>query len=170
MKLKPTKGFSIVELLTVIAIIGIVAVIAIPAFKAFNDNRNLKEVAGQIASDMQYYKHKSIAENTRYLLAYNHSLNRLYTYKRACSDPCSVNYCLTFLGYKAISPNYSSIKIDGAPYFNNSSTACNSGVMLHFSSRGLSGSGSLTIKHTRGSTATISISPIGKVNVTYDLK
>lgn len=170
MKSTSKKGYSLIELLIVIAIVAILSTIATPFFTKIRDNGNLKDAAREIAGEIQLYKQMAMTENTRYFLLYYPYNHRIYYYRRTCASNCSVNFCYQYLRNRPIS-EYPTVQISGTPVFNNSPD-CYSGVnYLHFSPRGITGSGSVTLIHTkRGSTATISTTKMGKVNVTYDLK
>ena len=70
-----SKGFTLVEILTVIAIISILLMIVPSMFTAFRHNTNLREAAGALAEDMKLAKQRAVAENVNYTITFNVSNN-----------------------------------------------------------------------------------------------
>ncbi len=152
--LKSAKGFSLIELLIVIALIAILAAIAAPNFSKYKDNANLKEAAREISGDIQLYKQRAVAENTRYRMVFDVD-NNDYTVERDIGGVW--NNVIT--DKKIGGENNNIIKVIG-----NTNT-------ITFQTRGTSSAGTQIIRHEkRLSTATIVTSLMGRVTVTYDFK
>ena len=169
MKIKSSKGFTLIEMIIVIAIIAIALSIAVPNFNSFSQNTNLKEAARDISSDISFYKQRAIAENVGFQINFNASLNT-YTIKK--ENPAGSNNYVNLstlepavADTKGVGAGNANIVISGTPSFSG-------GVPnVTFNPRGTSGAGSLTLQHTkRLSTATITTNLMGRVNVTYNLK
>ena len=62
------RGFSLVQLLTVIAIIAIMATISIPALRQYGPNIKLKAAARQIVSDLRYAQQLTVSQQKIYYL------------------------------------------------------------------------------------------------------
>jgi type II secretion system protein H len=80
-KVRSSKGFSLIELIIVIAILGIVSAIAAPNFNKYRQNTNLKEAARDLASDISLYRQRAVAENLHYQIVFNQAANN-YTVQR----------------------------------------------------------------------------------------
>ena len=65
------KGFSLVEILTVLVIIAILLTIANSMFSAFRQRTNLREAAGALAGDMKLAKQRAVAENVEYTITFD---------------------------------------------------------------------------------------------------
>lgn len=90
---KSTKGFSLVEILTVMAILAIVLTISVPMFSSFVKNRNLKEAAAAFMSDIKSAKQKSMTENNRYIITIDND-NNDYSVQDCCNTTdCSSKGC-----------------------------------------------------------------------------
>ena len=158
MKLKSSKGFTLIEMLIVIAIIAILTAITIPTFSHYNNNRNLKEAAQEISGDIQLYKQRAVAENTRYRIVFAVGGNNYSVQKETFYNS---NVWVDVVVNKAVSPDNNQITLIGAD------------STVPFSNRGITTSGAnvtQVIQHSKLlSQATIITSTMGKVSVTYVL-
>ena len=66
-----SKGFTLVEILTVIVIIFTLLMIANSMFTAFRQRTNLREAAGALAGDMKLAKQRAVAENVEYTITFD---------------------------------------------------------------------------------------------------
>ncbi|HQI24848.1 MAG TPA: prepilin-type N-terminal cleavage/methylation domain-containing protein [Smithella sp.] len=174
MRLKSTKGFSVIELLIVIAIIAIVTVIAVPNFTKYRYNSALREAAQEIVADLQLYKKRAVAEHRRYLLYYPPSVvpPRCYVYTM---DACTSGMCYDWPWKvnKRISDDNAIIvsSTDPYPYFQNNTITGYCWAFVVLDRRGTMGEGSLKLRHMKtNSTATINTKFLGRIYVTYNMQ
>jgi len=66
-----SKGFTLVEILTVIVIISILLTIAPSMFTAYRQRTNLREAAGALAEDIKLAKQRAVAENVPYTITFD---------------------------------------------------------------------------------------------------
>ena len=160
MKIKSSRGFTVIEMVIVIAIIAIAVSVAAPNFNSFRQNTNLKEAARDISSDISLYRQRAVSENIGYRINFNASANT-YTIQKQTALASTIYNDLTT---KNVGAGNANIVISGTPGFSGGVT------YVTFNPRGTSGAGSLMLKHTkRLSTATITTNLMGRVNVTYNL-
>jgi len=155
---KNKAGFTLIELLIVIALIAILAAITAPIFSTYRDNANLKEAVREISGDIQLYKQRAVAENTRYRMAFDVD-NNDYTIQRETNGVWN-----NVISDKQIGAGHEdTIKINGNTTFTNDT--------IIFQTRGTTSAGALEIRHEkRLSEAEIETNLMGRVRVTYDLK
>jgi len=68
-KIKPlARGFTVIELLTVVAIMLVITAIATPSFYYWLPTYRLSAGARQVAADLQLARMKAISQNTNYQL------------------------------------------------------------------------------------------------------
>lgn len=159
MKVRSSKGFSLIELIIVIAIFGIVLAIAAPNFTAYRDNTNLREAARSISSDMLLVKQRAVSESRNYRIDFNEAANT-YTIKQETAPNSGI---YSDLSTKPVGAGNTAIKILGTPSFS-------SGVSyVTFQPRGTCNPfGSLKLKNDRRPlVATITTQITGRVRVEY---
>ena len=179
MKIKSSRGITLIELIVVLAIIGIVLKLAAPSFNAYRQNTNLKEAARDISSDISYYKQRAVSEYKYYKINFSAAANT-YAIQQGTIivvSPLTINYVA--LTTKTVGAGNANIVISGTPSFtgNPGNSGESNGTYVTLSPRGTSGAGSLTLQHTRRlsplgvpSTATITTNLMGRVNVQYNLQ
>lgn len=59
--MKPSSGFTLVELLLVVSIITILAAVSLPAFSGFQKSQTLNDSAKKLKSDLRYIQNKSLS-------------------------------------------------------------------------------------------------------------
>lgn len=158
MKIKITKGFSLVEVLIVIGIILIVASITSFSYNRYVNNTNLRNAARQLASDISNMKQQAISKmNSTYAIVFDKSLN---------------NYTMTtdFVTIKSLDSFGSGIKFNTLPLGGSTYT-------LTFLARGtltLSSTSAtqdtIIMKNNRGSAANIVYNTTGKTYVTFNMQ
>jgi prepilin-type N-terminal cleavage/methylation domain-containing protein len=168
-KIKSSRGFTVLEMMIVIAIIAIAASVAAPNFNSFRQNTNLKEAARDISSDISLYKQRAVAENRAYRINFSAAANT-YTIQQetVVNNARTGNYVV--LTTKTVGAGNANIVILGTPGFDlgvtyvqldprgTTSTTCTNNCTV-------------TLQHTkRLSTATITTNLMGRVNVQYVLQ
>jgi len=167
-KIKSSRGITLIELIVVLAIIGIVLKLAAPNFNAYRQNTNLKEAARDISSDISYYKQRAISENRGYRINFNAAANT-YTIQQetVVNGARTGNYVA--LTTKTIGAGNANIVIYGTPSFD-------TGTYIMCNPRGTASNCNnnngciVTLQHTKiSSKATITTNLMGRVNVQYSL-
>jgi prepilin-type N-terminal cleavage/methylation domain-containing protein len=152
-----SSGFTIVETLIVIAIVAILALVSVPFFSGFIDNRNLKTAARDISGAVYEAKEKAMAETTAYRISFGTGADSYYEIHKCANAglPCG---------------SYSSISKNGLSGIGRG-LKINSAAAFDIQPRGtLSQISNITLENSRGSTATVAISILGRTNVTWTLK
>jgi len=151
--MKPSKGFSLIEVLIAIVVIGIVAAVAGLNLHAYTLNRNLKSAAREIASDFTLCKQKAASESKTYQIVFNSPSAGSYTIQTTIStDPTVV---------KSVSSFGKDITIDSETF----------GGTVNFNSRGtITPLGNVNLRNSRNSTATITVTTMGRANVTFNIQ
>ena len=60
---RTARGFTLVELMTVVAILGIVAAVSAPSFRSFIATINIKSVAFDLINDMSFARSEAVKQN-----------------------------------------------------------------------------------------------------------
>jgi prepilin-type N-terminal cleavage/methylation domain-containing protein len=169
-KIKSSRGFSLIEMVTVLAIVVIAASVASPYLNSFRQNTNLKEAARDMSSDIYLYKQQAVKENRGYQINFS-ALANTYTIQQetVVNNVRTGNYVA--LTTKTVGAGNANIVIFGTPSFDSGVT------YITLNPRGTAsncnnGNGCVvTLQHTkRLSTATITTNLMGRVNVQYNLK
>ena len=158
MKIKSSKGFSLIELVVVIGILFILGEITVLQFVKYKGNANLKEVVRVISGDIQLCKQMAVSENTHYRIVINVANNE-YTIQKETSPSTWVDV----VPAKSVGKDYGDIKIVGNPTFG--------ADKIIFQPRGTTNAGTLEIQHTKLlSKASIITSLMGRVRIKYELR
>lgn len=169
MKIKSSRGFTLIEMIIVIAIIAIALSIAVPNLNSFSQNTNLKEAARDISSDISLYKQRAVSENRGYRINFS-ALANTYTIQQetVTNEVRTGNYVALIT--KTVGAGNANIVIFGTPSFDLGVT------YVQLDPRGTTrttctNNCTVTLQHTkRLSTATITTNLMGRVNVQYILK
>lgn len=65
------RGFSLIEVLTIIGIVSIIAGISIPSFSGWIDSNHLKNAANELVSSLQTARMKAINQNANCVISFN---------------------------------------------------------------------------------------------------
>lgn len=158
------KGFTLIELIIVICVFAIIAAIAGLNLRNYALNRNLKAAARDIAADFAICKQKAVSESATYQIVFNIT-GGSYTIQTTTGVPPAVTKSVTSFGRD--------ITMVSAAFGTASSTTVN------FDSRGTvstpsgslnAGGDTVVLQNSRGSTATIRVLTMGKINATFTIK
>jgi prepilin-type N-terminal cleavage/methylation domain-containing protein len=80
LSMRKNKGFTLLEMMTVIAILGIVSAIAIPNYFSWLSDMKIKTAVGDLKSDMNMAKLRAIRENATVAMVFNIASNSYETF------------------------------------------------------------------------------------------
>jgi len=140
------------------AIIGIISTIAAFSWQRYVTNANLRTAARDVASDILLFKERAVAESIQYRLTFNVGANN-YTIDQGTAAGAP----FTVMQTKTPTTFGSGLSLQGATF---------SGAQVVFLSRGTlgSGTGAVTLKNSRNSTATVTVNITGKTSVQFAMQ
>jgi prepilin-type N-terminal cleavage/methylation domain-containing protein len=153
------RGFTLTELVITVSLIAIMGLIALPSYQRMAINGNIKTAAKDLASDFYNLRQRSMAENRMYRIPLNIAGNS-YTL-RQCDNTGSAcgGYTTT------LTKNLTSVSAD--IIFDAGGTTV---VDFFVQPRGVVTNGTIVLRNSRGSTATINVNATGRANVQYNLQ
>lgn len=72
---KNNKGFTIVELMTIIAVLGIIGSIAIPAFRDYIPRMRLRRARDEVLATLRFARIKALSERQTYQVIFERATN-----------------------------------------------------------------------------------------------
>ena len=151
------KGFSLVEILTVLAIIAILLTIVPSMFSAFRQRTNLREAAGALAEDIKLAKQRAVAENVNYSITFDINNNQ-YIMNPYDSNGNMINPPIKTVN---LSNFGNGIKINSQNFVGNIMTAQPRGTLS-----GIAGiNATVTLKNSLNSTLDINVYPMGRITI-----
>jgi prepilin-type N-terminal cleavage/methylation domain-containing protein len=149
------RGFTLMELIITMAILTIVALIAVPSFQRIAINGNLRTAARDIASDFALYKQRAIAESCMYRISLNVAGNSYQL--QQCNNTGSPCGGWTTIQNKNLSGYATDIIFD----------AGTAPANYDFQTRGTVNMGTVILRNSRNSTATLTTNITGRINVQF---
>jgi len=157
-KITKTKGFSLVEVVTVLAIFVIMASIASVYMSRYVNNTNLRTAARQLASDIANSKQRSVTQGVNYRMTITVGTPGQYTIEqRDAADTTS-----TVIATKIPTDSGAGL------YISNPTTY--TGNVITFQPRGTTSAGTVILQNSIGSSASITTNITGKTYVTYTMQ
>ena len=149
------KGFSLIELLIVIALIAIMMGFAVPTWQRYAANSDLKTAAREVKADLFNVRQRAVEENVDfYRLTFN-TVGNSYVLTRSDTGVTVWTKSLAALG-KGITIN--AVNFSG-------------GSVISFQRRGtMSQWGSVTLRNSIGSTATVTVNITGRSHVDFTMQ
>lgn len=144
------RGFTILELMIAVAILGILASIALPSFNSAIAKTQLENAAEAIYSDIRYARSESIKRSLDVTVTFTDGANWSYTIATVEATPVT-------------------IKIVNSSQFTVTSAVSGfaSDIITFGSVRGTANTGSIVVTSSIASTATITVSSLGRVKLSY---
>ncbi len=146
------KGFSLIELLIVVAILGVVASIGAYGWQRFVANSNLRTTARNIAADIAFYRQQAFGKGIAHTITLDVAQNK-YTINNTDG---------------LVIPKVLSDSDFGVGMVLSSVTFPDNQITIQ--SRGLMGTGSITITNSRGSSAVITVSSAGRTSLQFTMQ
>jgi len=147
------RGFSLVELMIVIALIGILTSIAIPSWNRYRQNADLKTAARGIAGDVFNMKQRAVSEQTRYRIIFDLANHRYQLIKGSTGNDVIQTRDLSEYG--------PGITLTKTTFTNDT---------VNFFTRGTTDWGTVSLKNSRESTATVTLNPVGRTHVSFKMQ
>lgn len=152
-------GFTLIELIILLAILAIVAAIALPTFQRLVVNSPLKTAARDLMAEIALQKERAIAESRQYRLVLD--VNGGSYEVLQCQNTGSTCGSWSSLQVKNLTRYGNDIIFDsGATTLTN----------YVFQTRGTVSMGTIVLRNSRNSTATIRINIAGRTNVQFNLQ
>jgi type II secretion system protein H len=150
------KGFTLIELMTVIAIIGILSTVALFGWQGYQNNVNLRTAAGEVMSDIASCKQQSVSRGVGYCIQFtdgspNYSIN-----ESSCSAPTQTqakNLTSFGSGLTISNTNFNSDRVSFLPRGTLSSNT-----------------GTIVLTNSKKSTATITVQITGRAYVSFAMR
>jgi Tfp pilus assembly protein FimT len=152
-------GFTLAELVIVLCLLAIVGLIALPSFQRMTINGNLRSAAKDLASDFFNLRQRSLAENRMYRIPLNIAGND-YTLRQCNNTGAACGGYTTTL-----TKNLTSVAADIT--FDAGGTT---EVDFFIQPRGVVTNGTIVLRNSRGSTATLNVNATGRANVQFNFQ
>jgi type II secretion system protein H len=144
------RGFTLVELVTIVAIFGVVSVAAIPQFMTFLRAMQTRGASQELATVLQQARGLAIARNTNYRVEVEVDNNRL-RFVRTSDNVVWTGPGTDAQGYRRLVNQARLTNVTANPTFNPLGTA---------------GGGTITVQNAQGtSSLNVVVSPAGRVRI-----
>ena len=154
------KGFSLVELMIVIGLIGILSVVALFAWQGFRDNANLRTAARDVATDIAATKQRAVSEGVQYRITFSTAANNyIIEQGTAAGAP-----------YVTLQTKTPTTHGTGSGLSINSANFGFLGQELRLIPRGTLSAGTVILRNSKGSQATITINVTGRTHVQFAMQ
>ncbi len=161
MKVKSSKGFTLVDALVTLFIITVIATMAVSSFSKYRKRIILKNAARVVAADYANLKHRAIAESVHYKMILDKD-NNCYKIMKGGLNGISSEYDEA----NAVVKNLNSF--DGDIIFSAGSPPNYPHSQVIFEPRGTVSAGSLFLENSDGFQAKITSNLTGRVYVLFN--
>lgn len=168
---RKVKGFTTLELLIVLALFGILAGLFIREFLIYTARERLKGASEELAGDLNFAKTRSLISLNVYGFCYDNDTEALIIFEDVDRDGKYTQNTDSVRRRNSILENWKGIQIESISL---NGTLCAQGGLL-FDRRGtLLGSGSkgvsFVLKNSFGEVSNVTVSPLGRISITYGKK
>lgn len=154
-----TRGFTLIEIIIVLVLLAIVAVIALPTFQRLVVNSPLKTATRDLMAEIALQKERAIAESRQYRIVLDVNGNS-YDIQQ-CANTGSICNSWNSIQVKNLNRYANDISFD---------TGGTTVTNYIFQTRGTVTNGTIVLRNSRNSTATITINIAGRTNVQFNLQ
>jgi type II secretion system protein H len=149
------KGFTLIEMMIVIAIIGILSAVSFFVWSGYQNNVNLRTAAGEVMSDIASCKQRAISEGIQYCMQFTDGSPSYSINASSCTAPTQTqakNLTSFGAGLTVSNTNFNSDRVSFLPRGTLSSNT-----------------GTIVLRNSKNSTATITVQITGRAYVSFTM-
>jgi type IV fimbrial biogenesis protein FimT len=158
-RVRTKRGYTLVEVMIVVVLIGILSTLAVFAWQGYRDNINLRTAARDVATDMTATRQRAVSEGVQYRITFSTAANN-YIIERGTSAGAP---------YTTLQTKTPTTHGTGSGLSINSANFSGAQQVLFFT-RGTLSSGTVILRNSKGSQATITVNFAGKTHVQFAMQ
>lgn len=157
--MRTETGFTLIELMIVVGLIGILSTVAVYSWQGYRNNNNLRTAARDIATDISNLKLRAVSEGVNYRITFSTASNN-YLIERGTS--AGAPYTTVQTKSPTAFGTGSGLSIYSANFAG--------GPQVLFYTRGTISPGTVILRNSKGSQATITTNITGRTYVQFTMQ